>query len=65
MLGVCPDAVFESIEIIATQWALCYPYINKSTNPKNSFDDFNYKIIDFKWLVIKELSTITYSKLIL
>ena len=48
MLGVCPDVVFESIEIIATQWALCYPYINTYTNPKKSFDDFHYKIIDFK-----------------
>ena len=41
MLAICPDAVFESIGIMATQWASRYPYLQKSAKSKTRFDDFH------------------------
>ena len=37
----CTDALLRSIGILATQWYLCYPYLQKSTEFKMRLDDFH------------------------
>ena len=47
MLDVCPDAVFECIGVISTQWDLRHPHDRKYISSKPWFDYFHITNLRF------------------